>query len=74
MAAQSVTTRVPGDVTSADAIVQTRGLTKHYGAIVAVDNLNLTVRRGEIYGFLGPNGAGKTTRPALPNRWQGSAQ
>ncbi|HEX9363229.1 MAG TPA: ABC transporter ATP-binding protein [Candidatus Dormibacteraeota bacterium] len=61
MAAQSVTTRVPGDVTSADAIVQTRGLTKHYGAIVAVDNLNLTVRRGEIYGFLGPNGAGKTT-------------
>jgi len=61
VAAQSVTTRVPGDVTSADAIVQTRGLTKHYGAIVAVDNLNLTVRRGEIYGFLGPNGAGKTT-------------
>jgi len=61
VAAQSVTTRVPGDVASADAIVQTRGLTKHYGAIVAVDNLNLTVRRGEIYGFLGPNGAGKTT-------------
>jgi ABC-2 type transport system ATP-binding protein len=61
VAAESVTTRVPGDVASADAIVQTRGLTKHYGAIVAVDNLNLTVRRGEIYGFLGPNGAGKTT-------------
>jgi ABC-2 type transport system ATP-binding protein len=61
VAAQSVTTGVPGDVASADAIVQTRGLTKHYGAIVAVDNLNLTVRRGEIYGFLGPNGAGKTT-------------
>jgi ABC-2 type transport system ATP-binding protein len=61
VAAQSVTTGVPGDVAAADAIVQTRGLTKHYGAIVAVDNLNLTVRRGEIYGFLGPNGAGKTT-------------
>src|SRR5438105_34521 len=43
-------------------IVSTRGLTKHYGnGIVAVDGLNLNVRRGEVYGFLGPNGAGKTT-------------
>jgi len=43
-------------------VVETRGLTKHYGnGIVAVDNLNLVVRRGEVYGFLGPNGAGKTT-------------
>ncbi|HET9411087.1 MAG TPA: ABC transporter ATP-binding protein [Candidatus Dormibacteraeota bacterium] len=43
-------------------MVETRGLTKHYGnGIVAVDNLNLVVRRGEVYGFLGPNGAGKTT-------------
>jgi ABC-2 type transport system ATP-binding protein len=47
---------------AADAVVQTRGLTKHYGKeIVAVDRLDLTVRRGEVYGFLGPNGAGKTT-------------
>ena len=45
-----------------EAVVETRGLTKHYGnGIVAVDNLNLVVRRGEVYGFLGPNGAGKTT-------------
>ena len=43
-------------------IVSTRGLTKHYGnGLVAVDGLNLNVRRGEVYGFLGPNGAGKTT-------------
>src|SRR5689334_20979422 len=38
-----------------------RHLTKHYGARVAVNDLTLEVRRGEIYGFLGPNGAGKTT-------------
>ncbi len=44
------------------ALIETRNLTKSYGSrIVAVDSLNLTVRRGEVYGFLGPNGAGKTT-------------
>lgn len=44
------------------AIVKTTNLTKRYGSrIVAVDRLNLTIRRGEVYGFLGPNGAGKTT-------------
>lgn len=37
------------------------GLTKHFGAVKAVDGLNLDVRRGEVLGFLGPNGAGKTT-------------
>ena len=41
--------------------IQTEGLTKQYGDVVAVDDLNLTVEEGEIYGFLGPNGAGKTT-------------
>ena len=45
-----------------DLLVETHNLTKRYGGqIVAVDDLNLTVRRGEVYGFLGPNGAGKTT-------------
>jgi ABC-2 type transport system ATP-binding protein len=44
------------------ALVETRDLTKRYGShVVAVDRVNLTVRRGEVYGFLGPNGAGKTT-------------
>ncbi|MDQ3236982.1 MAG: ABC transporter ATP-binding protein [Actinomycetota bacterium] len=42
-------------------VVETRGLTKRYGRIAAVESLDLTVRRGEVYGFLGPNGAGKTT-------------
>jgi ABC-type multidrug transport system ATPase subunit len=43
-------------------VIETRALTKRYGeAIVAVDDLELSVRRGEVYGFLGPNGAGKTT-------------
>jgi len=38
-----------------------RGLVKHYGDVVAVDGLDLEVRRGECFGMLGPNGAGKTT-------------
>lgn len=45
-----------------DLLLETKNLTKRYsGGIVAVDSLDLTVRRGEVYGFLGPNGAGKTT-------------
>jgi len=41
--------------------VETKGLTKKYGSLTAVDKLNLKVTRGSIHGFLGPNGAGKTT-------------
>ena len=41
--------------------IQTTGLTRRFGDLVAVDALNLSVARGEIYGLLGPNGAGKTT-------------
>ena len=44
-----------------EPIVTTNRLTKHYGERAAVDQVSLTVRRGEVYGFLGPNGAGKTT-------------
>ena len=46
---------------SNDDVIQTQGLTKRYGTLIAVDRLTLGVRRGEVYGFLGPNGAGKTT-------------
>jgi ABC-2 type transport system ATP-binding protein len=41
--------------------VEARGLVKRYGEIVAVDHVDLTVERGDVFGYLGPNGAGKTT-------------
>ncbi len=41
--------------------VQVRGLVKRYGALTAVDHVDLTVDVGDVYGYLGPNGAGKTT-------------
>jgi ABC-2 type transport system ATP-binding protein len=41
--------------------VETRGLVKRYGEIVAVDHVDLSVERGDVFGYLGPNGAGKTT-------------
>jgi ABC-2 type transport system ATP-binding protein len=45
----------------AGVVIDVRGLDKHFGALHAVKDLSLTVRRGEIFGFLGPNGSGKTT-------------
>src|SRR5256885_9670314 len=43
-------------------IVETHGLSKRFGSgVLAVDSIDMSVRRGEVYGFLGPNGAGKTT-------------
>jgi ABC-2 type transport system ATP-binding protein len=45
----------------APAAIQVRGLRKEYGRKVALHDLTLTVRPGEVFGFLGPNGAGKTT-------------
>jgi ABC-type multidrug transport system ATPase subunit len=44
-----------------DHLIETEQLTKRYGDRLAVDAVDLQVRRGEVYGFLGPNGAGKTT-------------
>jgi ABC-type uncharacterized transport system ATPase subunit len=43
------------------AAIHTEGLGKRYGDSLALDALELTVQRGEVYGYLGPNGAGKTT-------------
>ena len=42
-------------------VIELNGLTKKYGSFTAVDNLYLTIRKGEIFGLLGPNGAGKST-------------
>jgi ABC-2 type transport system ATP-binding protein len=42
-------------------MIELKDLTKKFGDFRAVDNLNLTVNKGEIFGFIGPNGAGKTT-------------
>ncbi len=47
--------------TAADTVIETQGLTKRFGAVTAVSNLDLEIRRGEVFGYLGPNGAGKST-------------
>ncbi len=61
-----------------DVIIRTDDLTRAYGSKVAVNHLNLSIRRGEVFGLLGPNGAGKTTtilmllgltEPTLGSAW-----
>ena len=46
---------------SSDDVVVVKNLTKNYADFIAVDDLSLSVSRGQILGFIGPNGAGKTT-------------
>ena len=46
---------------SAETVIEARGVSRRFGKLVAVDNVDLEVRRGEVFGFLGPNGAGKST-------------
>lgn len=55
-AADPVATAVCGD-----AVIEVRGATKHFGAVHAVDGVDLTVGRGELFGLIGHNGAGKST-------------
>jgi ABC-2 type transport system ATP-binding protein len=56
-----ITVPVGPPATDAPLVIETRGLTKRYGAQTAVDHVDLHVARGDRYGFLGPNGSGKTT-------------
>lgn len=52
---------VPAARVDSDIAIRARGLTRHFGALVAVDHVDLTVPRAHVYGFLGPNGSGKST-------------
>ncbi|MBP7140109.1 MAG: ATP-binding cassette domain-containing protein, partial [Caldisericia bacterium] len=46
-------------------VVETKNLTKFYGNECAVDKINFSIKKGEIFGLLGPNGAGKTTTVSM---------
>ena len=48
-------------MTAAELAIETRGLTKRFGTYAAVDDIDLSVPHGSVFGFLGPNGSGKTT-------------
>lgn len=51
----------PEQMVEMEPVIETHELTKRFGTLTAVDHINLSVLKGEIFGFLGPNGAGKTT-------------
>jgi ABC-2 type transport system ATP-binding protein len=53
--------RPAGDASTRDTLVRVEGLSRHFGAVQAVDGASFDVRRGEMFGLIGPDGAGKTT-------------
>ena len=61
MTTQPNTLKNPDSREDREIILRTTGLTKRFGSLEAVKNLNLELNRGEVFGFLGPNGAGKST-------------
>ena len=58
---ERLATPATSPVQNGEPIIEIAGLVKRYGSTAAVDNVDLTVMTGEIFGILGPNGAGKTT-------------
>jgi ABC-2 type transport system ATP-binding protein len=61
MTYKGATAKFTTAVVGVDAAIEVRGLCKRYGSFEAVRGIDITVRRGEVFGLLGPNGAGKTT-------------
>ncbi len=59
--AQPAVSRRPATGEAGDVVLRTVDLTKQFGRLTAVKELNIELRRGEVFGFLGPNGAGKST-------------
>jgi ABC-2 type transport system ATP-binding protein len=57
----AVETVFRNDSNEASYVIEAKGLTKRYGDLVAVEDIDFSISRGEVVGFLGPNGAGKTT-------------
>ena len=53
--------------TTNENILEVTGLTKRFGGLVAVDNVDITVKKREIHALIGPNGAGKTTTLSMIN-------
>ena len=60
-ASPSPASSVPPSPSTGGPVLVTRRLTKRYGSLLALDNLDLELERGDVFGFIGPNGAGKST-------------
>ncbi|HEY7358403.1 MAG TPA: ATP-binding cassette domain-containing protein, partial [Ktedonobacterales bacterium] len=52
---------LPAGASGRPVVLRTERLSKHFGRLTAVQNLNLEVHQGDVFGLLGPNGSGKTT-------------
>ncbi len=58
---ESEAAELPVEIEAAETVLELKGVTMTFGGVVAMDDVSLSVRRGQIFGIIGPNGAGKTT-------------